>query len=611
MAGQKKNGIFSDLKRLFSTDTIIRNIGGNQIKVLDIDKIQSYGNIETNSLYNQFNRLHSVSGTYSNTPLMNYQTLRAALYTDYEAMDTDAIISSALDVIADECTLKNEMGEILHIKSSDEKIQRILYNLFYDVLNIGFNLQPIVRSMCKYGDYYWHLQLAEKFGVYNAIPFNVYSVEREEGLDPNNPSYIRYKYEPNGSFGPTGAYGVKKYFEKYEMAHFRLIGDSMYLPYGKSYIEPARKIYKQLALMEDAMLIHRIMRAPEKRVFYLNTGLINAADVPNYMEDIKQHTKRVPYQDPNTGDFNLKFNMMNITEDLYIPLRGNDNITRIDTAKGLEYNAIEDITYLRDKLLSSLKIPKAYLGYEADLSGKATLASEDIRFARTIERIQGVIVSELTRVALVHLYLQGFEDEEITNFELSLTTPSIIYEQERIALLKEKVAVSQDMINTKLFPSDHIYHNVFQLSEDTYAEFRRLIVEDKKREFRYVQIENEGNDPVETGISLGTPHDLASLYGKGRYGVSDEKPEGYDEKQQGRPKSQVSDYGTQTSPFGKNPTGEHGLNPENGVPAGSSAAWMLENKKNTNAFYLNELRSISLFKDDKINMLDERLIKDI
>jgi len=605
--------LFGRLRRLFSTDVIIRNVGGNQLRTIDVDRLQTYGNIQTNSLVDRFNRIHAGNSKLAYTPLMNYQTLRTSLYTDYEAMDTDAIVASALDIIADEATLKNEQGEVLHIKSPNEKLQRVLYNLFYEVLNVEFNLWAWIRTMCKYGDFYLHLDIAEKFGVYNVMPFSVYDVQREEGTNPKNPSYVRFKINMNQSYGYATNTNRDDYFENYEIAHFRLIADPSYLPYGRSYLEPGRKIFKQLNLMEDAMLIHRIMRAPEKRLFYTNIGNIAPNEVDAYMEKMKQRIKKTPYMDPQTGDYNLKYNMMNLTEDFYLPVRGNDTTTRIDTLKGLEYTAIEDVSYLRDKLFAALRVPKAFMGYEKDLTGKATLASEDIRFARTVERIQRIVISELTKIALVHLYTQGFDNGELTNFEISLTTPSIIYEQEKIALWKEKVELAGNIIDKNLLPTDWIYQNIFHFSEDQYAEFRNQTIEDKKRSFRISQIENEGNDPVESGISYGTPHDLATSYGAGRYGANN-VPIGYDEKEAGRPTEKASNYGTQDHALGKDPIGAKGMHEPLKAAAGTGATWTLEN---TQVEYLKNKKMLEEIKFTKVNalaepsILDESNIKDI
>jgi len=565
MADINNVGLFGRLKRLFGTDVIIRNVGGNQLKTIDVDRIQAYGNVKTNALIDRFTKLHRYGANMPYNPTMNYQTLRIQLYTDYEAMDTESIIASALDIISDESTLKNEAKEVIQIRSADENIQQILYNLFYDVLNIEFNLWLWVRNMCKYGDFYLHLEIAEKFGIYNVTPMSVYDMVREEGMDPQNPSYVCFKIDPmviaaGGINSRVKDRDGKIKFENYEIAHFRLLTDANYLPYGRAYIEPARKTYKAYILMKDAMLLHRISRAPEKRVFYVDIGNLPPNEVDGYMEKIKNKMKKTPFIDQNTGEYNLRYNQMNVMEDFYIPQRGANSNTKIDTLKGLEYNAIDDVNFLRDEMLAALKIPKAFFGFEKDLTGKATLAAEDIRFARTVERIQRIILSELYKMALVHLYVQGYDGAALNNFELSLTTPSIIYEQEKVALWKEKMSLAKDMIDTKLIPSDWIYDNIFQFSEDQYDELRDLTVEDMKRIFRLTQLENEGNDPAKSGKSYGTPHDLASMYGKGRNGVG-EVPPGYNEKEPvGRPKEKASIIGTQQDPLGKDRLGRRDNN---------------------------------------------------
>jgi hypothetical protein len=520
-------GLFSRLQRLFSTDVIIRNTGDTQLKVFDVNSIQQTGNLQTNALVDRFNRIYSNSSTslYGQQTNFNYQFLRPSLYSDYDAMDTDAIIASALDIIADESTLKNDMGEVLSIRSSDENIQKILYNLFYDVLNVEFNLWPWVRNMCKYGDFFLKLEIAEKFGVYNVIPYTAFHIERLEGVDKDNPTEVKFRFDPEGvAASDYGYYNVPGgggnansiIFDNYEVAHFRLLTDMNFLPYGRSYIEPARKLFKQYTLMEDAMLIHRIVRAPERRIFYMNVGSIPPNEIDAFMEKTVSKMKRTPYVDQQTGEYNLKYNMQNLMEDFYIPIRGNDASTKIENVTGLQWDGIQDVEYLRDKLFAALKVPKAFMGYDENTDGKATLAAQDIRFARTIERIQRILTSELYKIALVHLYTQGYRDEQLANFELSMTTPSIIYDQERVALMKEKMELSSQMMESKLFPSDWIYDNIWHLSEDQYDEYRDLVRSDTKRKFRLSQIESEGNDPVETGRSYGTPHDLASLYGDGR-----------------------------------------------------------------------------------------------
>ena len=628
-------GLFSRLQRLFSTDVIIRNVGGDQINVVDSSTIQQNGEIQTNSLIDRYNRLYSTnpSSLYGAQFNFNYQYLRPQLYSEYDVMDQDAIIASALDIIADESTLKNDMGEILSIRSSNEAIQKILYNLFYDVLNIEFNLWAWVRQMSKYGDFFLKLEVAEKYGVYNVIPYTAYHISREEGFNPQNPSDVRFRYDPNGLVNPSsGMYSTPNnssqtengiFFDNYEMAHFRLIGDTNYLPYGRSYIEPARKLFKQYTLMEDAMLIHRISRAPEKRIFYMNVGSIPPNEIDAFMQKTISKMKRTPHIDQKTGEYNLKYNMQNMMEDFYIPVRGNDTTTKIDTTKGLDYDGIQDVEYLRDKLFAALKIPKAFLGYDENVEGKATLAAEDIRFARTIERLQRIMVSELNKIALVHLYSQGYRDEALTNFELSMQTPSIIFEQEKIELMKSKTELATNLKNEGLLPTDWIYDNIFHLSEDQFDEYRDLQREDAKRKFRLAQIEAEGNDPVETGKSYGTPHDLASLYGKGRmYSDPGNVPDGYNtDSDLGRPKDSITKHGKQDSNFGKDPLGTKRMkdvdknDSSNSRTDTNKSGLALENAqvsylKNKNMFEKMNKKQL-IFEQDKdtSSLLDENQLK--
>ena len=243
------------------------------------------------------------------------------------------------------------------------------------------------------------------------MPLSPYEIWREEGYDEDNPYAARFTQDGVGGKGQ---------YESYEVGHFRLLSDTNFLPYGRAMVEPARKTWKQLVMMEDAMMIHRIMRAPEKRMFNIDVGNIPPDEVDGYMQSIIDKMKKVPFVDATTGDYNLKFNIQNMMEDFYLPTRGGESGTRIESLSGLEFNAIDDIEYLKNKMMSALRGPKAFLGYEEGIEGKATLAAEDIRFARTIERIQRIVVSELTKIAIVHLYTQGYTNEDLVRLRKTL-----------------------------------------------------------------------------------------------------------------------------------------------------------------------------------------------
>ena len=546
--------LFGRLQRLFSTNVIVRNVGGKKLKIADTDKIQ---HIAKNNLIDRFQKLYSGYGASVTSDAVHKKALRLGLFKDYESMDSDGIVSSALDIYADESTMKSEYGSVLEITTDNDNIKSILKNLFYDVLNIEFNLWPWVRNMCKYGDFFLQLEINEKYGITNVAPLSAYDVARVEGLDEENPHYVKFVLEQGGD--QHSAYSTQKphqmELENFEVAHFRLLSDSNFLPYGKSMIEQGRKVWKQLSLMEDAMMIHRIMRAPEKRVFQIDIGNIPPAEVDNYMQKILNKMKKTPIIDQATGEYNLKYNMQNITEDFFLPVRGGDSGTRIESLPGLSYEAVEDIEYLKNKMLAALRVPKAFLGYEESLGSKATLAAEDVRFARTIERIQRITVSELTKIAIVHLYSQGYQDADLVNFELNLTNPSTIYETEKVELWNSKTQLASSMLQDGIVSTEWIYKNVFNFTEDKIKEMDNQIVFDYKQKFRRSQIESEGNDPAKSGEAQGTPSDAQA--GRTGHELDDEggsPPGGFEGA--GRPK-EGGKYGKDSGARGRDPLGAH------------------------------------------------------
>jgi len=556
---------FGRLKTLFSTGTIVRRTDRG-LRVADLSRVQSNTKLETNRLIDRFSKIYQ-SQNYGYNQQANFHTMRLQLYTDYEVMDEDSIISSALDIYADESTLKNEYGNVLTIKTENDKVQKVLNNLFYDVLNIEFNAWPWVRNMCKYGDLYLKLDITEKVGVTNCIPISAYEMFREEGLDQSNPDLVRFTHDPSmgGQTSNSAPNSTKTMYENYEVGHFRLLNDMNFLPYGKSMIEPARKTYKQLTLMEDAMLIHRIMRAPEKRIYKIDIGNIPPNEVDTYMQRVINQMKKTPYIDPKTGQYNLKFNMSNMLEDVYLPVRGGNSGTEIDTMSGMEFGGIDDVEYLKARMFAALKIPKAFLGYEEGVEGKATLAAQDVRFARTIERIQRIFISELTKIAMVHLYSQGFTEEELVDFDLSLTNSSTIHEQEKIELWSQKLGLIDSIKSGRVISEEWAYKNILDMTTEEMREQQKGVQQDRKREFLHNELE-AGNNPIKSKVAVSTDWalqqgsqppageeggfepdlpDTDDLWGEEEFGLEEKNKPG-----QGRPKEGPK-YGTQKSARGR------------------------------------------------------------
>ena len=494
----EQNNIFNRLRRLFRNSIVVRKTSDNRLVVKDVD----FSQVGLTS--NFIDRYTKLMGTTAHASAQNsrnaYEYARRELFRDYELMDTDPIISSALDIYSDESILKGPDGQVLKIKTNNAKLYKILHNLFYNILNIEFNLWSWIRNLTKYGDFFLFLDIMDKYGIVNVRPMSPYEVSRLEDHDPSNPKLVQYEL-----IGDTNAYGTnKKLYENYEIGHFRLLTDSNYLPYGKSTLEGARRVWKQLTLMEDAMLIHRIMRAPEKRIFKIDIGNIPPNEVDNFMQKIINKMKKIPVIDQNTGEYNLRYNVESVTEDYYLPVRGSDSGTEIETLPGLTNDsAIDDIEYLRNKLMAALKVPKAFLGYEEGIGAKATLAAEDVRFARTIERFQKIVASELEKIAIIHLYVQGFEDHELLDFELELSQPSMIHEQEKLELLERQIAIARDSMDTKIFSREWVYNKIFDLNDHEKSNIFNGIIEDRKQNFRMEQIETEGNDPATSEEAVG------------------------------------------------------------------------------------------------------------
>lgn len=349
--------------------------------------------------------------------------------------------------------------------------------------------------MCKYGDHFNLLDIVNKEGVLGAIALPVGEIEREEGYN-NDPNSLRFKWNSQG----------KTSFENYQVSHMRILGDDRYLPYGRSILDSSRKVWKQLLMAEDAMLIYRISRAPERRVFYVDVGNIPPKDVEAYMQGARDKLKRVPVVSENNGQVDLRYNPESILEDFFIPVRG-DRGSRIETLPGGENAAaIEDIQYLQGKLFISLGVPKSYLTAEEDLSGKSTLAQEDIKFARTIQRIQKIVVSELAKISLIHLYLKGYDESVIYNFDLKLTNPSTVTEMMNLDLLDKRFSIARDMSDSEIISGSYVQKNVLKLSDKEISD----ISYDKQKEAHNKFILGS----LENGEQGGQPFDQPSPKGE-------------------------------------------------------------------------------------------------
>ena len=430
---------------------------------------------------------------------------------DYEEMDHYPEITRALDIYADDSMTYAEDGKILQIVSDDDKIVHELEELLYQRLDLDFHLWTWIRNMCKYGDMFNLLDIVDKEGVLGAIAMPVGEIEREEGYN-NDPNSLRFKWTAQGN----------TVFENYQVSHLRILGDDRFLPYGRSVLDSSRKVWKQLLMAEDAMLIYRISRAPERRVFYVDVGNIPPRDVDSYMQNARDKLKRIAVTQESNGNLDMRYNPESILEDFFIPVRG-DRGSRIETLPGGENAAaIEDIEYLQNKLFISLGVPKSYLTAEEDLSGKSTLAQEDIKFARTIQRIQKIVVSELAKISLVHLYLRGYDESSIYNFDLRLTNPSTVTEMMHLELMGNRFDTASNMADSPLLSLDYIQREVLKLSASEIVDINLQIEKEAHEAYIIEQLKmGEQPDPMAGG---GAPP-----MGGGEEGAGEEDETGGDD----------------------------------------------------------------------------------
>ena len=459
--------LFKKLTRLFSGPII--NYRSQNTRLHKRRRLDKYAYTFKDVAGQKFER-------YDYNPYNNFSSFamqaqsRLQRYNDFEQMEFTPELASALDIYADEMTTFNVFNTMLTIKSTNEEIKGILEVLFEQVLNVNFNIFGWARTMCKYGDYYLYLDIDEKLGIKQVIGLPPKEVERLEGEDKHNPNYVQFQWN---SAGLT--------FENWQMAHFRILGNDKFAPYGTSVLDPVRRIWRQLTLIEDAMMAYRIVRSPDRKVFYVDVGNIPPQDIEQFMQRFITSMKRNQVVDADNGRVDLRYNPMSVEEDYYIPVRGGVQGTKIENLTGGK-NAtdIDDVKYLRDKMFSGLKIPQSYLTYgEGGEEDKGTLAQKDIRFARTIDRLQRCVLTEFEKIAMIHLYVLGFRGDDLLSFKLKLNNPSKISEMQELEHWGAKFnAISS--LPEGYFSKRWIAQNIFEISDEEFLRNQRELFYDKQ-----------------------------------------------------------------------------------------------------------------------------------
>ena len=405
-----------------------------------------------------------------------YETSRIASYMDFEAMEFTPEIAVALDIMSEESCTLNEQGTVMSIYSDSNRIKKVLDDLFFNVLDIHSNLPMWTRNTCKYGDNFVYLKIDYKDGIIGANQLTNVDIERKEA---DSFPFQKNAQEVEGEMKKKNVTFVWKNksldFNAWEVAHFRLLGDDRKLPYGTSVLEKVRRIWKQLLLAEDAMLVYRVTRAPERRVFKIYVGNIDDADVESYVQKVANKFKRTQVTDSQTGQADVRYNTLAVDQDYFVPVRDPNASMPIETLPGAtNLDQIADIQFIQRKMVTALRVPKTFLGFEEPTGEGKNLALMDIRFARTINRIQQAMIQELNKIAIIHLYILGFHDE-INNFKLSLNNPSTQGEMLKVEQWKEKVLLYKDLVagvDGGIAPTSHTWakKNIFNWSSDEILE---------------------------------------------------------------------------------------------------------------------------------------------
>lgn len=375
------------------------------------------------------------------------------MYRDADLMDSFPEIGAALDIISEECSVLSSKGQIVNVYSKSDRIKSVLEELFTNRLDLQITAPMIIRAMCKYGNQFMLLNIDNKLGITGWRQLPVFNVERlENGVENQfaingSHSNADNKNDMSTKFVWQDENNTQVPFRNWQIGHFRLLTDSLYLPYGVSYLNKARRHWRMLSLMEDMMLIYRLERSIERRVYKIFVGAIDDADVKAYVEDIANNFKRTPIIDPLTGQVDLRKNLLSVDQDIFIPVRDPNAPTPIDTLSAAQnLTAMDDIKFVQNKVLTALRIPKSFLNFEETTGDGKNLALMDIRFTRTVNRIQQAFLMELTKIASIHLYILGFTDE-LTNFSLSMNNPSTQAEQLEIDNIQKKITAIRDAVS--------------------------------------------------------------------------------------------------------------------------------------------------------------------
>jgi hypothetical protein len=409
-------------------------------------------------------------------------------YRTFESMEAFPEISSAFDIYSDDATQEDIDGKVFKINTS-EQIIKDEFKDFVKNTKLDFHIWDIARNVVKYGDCFVELVLdleEPEMGIQRIKILNPNFLYRVEDSYGNLVEYIQQvptsDFEASMPSAPDPEKLVK--LTKEQIAHFRRrTSDADFYPYGKGIAAPAIATFRSLRLMEDAMIIYRLARAPERRVFKIEVGNLPATKVEAYMEKVKEKYKKEKFYDSSTGTLNARYNPETLNEDFFVPVKNGKGADIVPLPGAQNLGDIDDVRYWRDKVLAAMKVPKDFI-VEKDKSPerKANLSQLDVKFSKAVSRVQKDLKITLGEVFRTHLALKGYPLYLYDDAEIELCPPSDMHEKRRLEIDEQKTRVVQAIQGLALFPKEYIYKTYFGLSDQEIMELMAQMKKQMKEE---------------------------------------------------------------------------------------------------------------------------------
>jgi hypothetical protein len=420
-------------------------------------------------------------------------------FDEFRQMDvTYPIVKAALDIYAEETVNKDLNGNLIKINTKDEKVKNLLKECFFQNLNLNKRAFIIAREFCKFGNVYAYLVTRQGDGVTDIVFLPPDALVREQMLglaayeeQMDFEKINEYKFVWHG----TGGAGTL--FEPWEIVHWKNSEDLESEPYGVSILRPIVETWRRVILLREALIVYRITRAPQRYLFKIATDGLSGEEAYKFAQEVKKEIKKKPMVDAKTGEIDFKHNPMSVMDDFFIPVSSDNNsdVGVLDGANNLD--SIEDYKIIKSDLFAGLKIPKAYLTFEEELSNKAALGEEDVRFSKTIQRIQTEFIQGLVHIGIVHLFLNGCSTEEIQSFSIEMAHSSVVAEKEKWELMEAKIAVAEKLWNESksglnFMTYAEVMKTVFKFSdEEIERSIKRQFIE-KKINWRLGKLSEDG-----------------------------------------------------------------------------------------------------------------------